>query len=47
MFEEAIAFEPLEEQLRRRAKARLLEDRLQVNAAFCGQPASRELESLA
>ena len=36
MFKEAIAFEPLEVQLRRRATARLLENRSQVNAAFCG-----------
>jgi hypothetical protein len=35
MFKEAIAFEPLEVQLRRRAFARLLENRLQVNAALC------------
>ena len=35
MFKEAIAFEPLEVQLRRRAFARLQEDRLQVNAALC------------
>jgi len=36
MFVEAVTAEPLEVQLRRRAYARLLEDRLQVNAALCG-----------
>jgi hypothetical protein len=35
MFKEAITTEPLQEQLRRRAVARLLRSRLQVNAAFC------------
>src|SRR5687767_15358996 len=36
----AIAIEHLEVQLRRRADARLPEDRLQVNAALCGQRSS-------
>src|SRR5919106_4666543 len=36
MFKEAITSEPLEEQLRRRATARLLRSRLQVNAALYG-----------
>jgi hypothetical protein len=37
---EAITFEPLEVQLQRRASARLLESRLQVNAAFCARERS-------
>ena len=38
-----IAFDLLEVQLRRRAFARLLENRLQVNAALCGDEPSFSL----
>jgi hypothetical protein len=42
MFKEAIAVEPLEVQLRKARLARLLENRLQVNAALCSHLALGE-----